>query len=223
MNNSGFILINKPAGPTSHDIVDELRTKTGIQKIGHAGTLDPFAEGLLILLVGDYTKKQPYFLNLPKKYDAVLRLGIESDTHDIEGSLRENNPESYPLREDVEQVLDKFRGKIKQMPPEYSAIKIGGKKSYEAAREGTILPLNTRDVEIYNLRVIWYKYPILNLEIECSKGTYIRALARDIGHALHVGAILTTLTRTGIGQCSIENAVKLSDINNKNWQDFLLQ
>lgn len=220
---SGLLLINKPAGPTSHDVVDEIRTKTGIKKVGHAGTLDPFAEGLLILLVGKYTKKQSDFLNLSKKYDTVLKLGVDSDTHDVEGECKTNKIDEPPMREEVEAVLDKFRGKISQMPPAYSAVKVGGRKSYEAARKGEVLPLEARDIEIYSLKVIWYKYPLLNLEIECSKGTYIRGLARDIGRALHTGAILTSLRRTSIGEYSLTDAVKLFDINSANWEDYLIK
>jgi len=219
----GFLLVNKPVGPTSHDVVDELRTITGIQKIGHAGTLDPFAEGLLILLIGNYTKKQEEFLGLPKKYEAVLRLGIESDTQDVEGDLRSNNIDSIPLREEVEDVLDKFKGKISQMPPKFSAVKVGGRKSYEAARKGEELPLEAREIEIYKMRVIWYKYPILNIEVECSKGTYLRAIARDVGRSLHTGAILTSLRRTGIGKYSLDDSIKLSDISSANWEDQILK
>lgn len=219
---SGYILINKPSGPTSHDVVDEVRFLSGMREVGHAGTLDPLAEGLLILLVGSFTKKFQEFMKLSKEYEATLRLGIESDTHDAEGEIKLKKEFSIPIREEVENVLEKFRGKIKQVPPQFSAIKKGGRKAYEEARRGKELSLEARIVTVSKIETIWYKFPLLTLDFNVSSGTYIRALARDIGEALGTGAILLHLCRKAIGPYRLENAVRLKALTSKNWQEFLI-
>lgn len=220
---SGFMLINKSVGPTSHDVVDDLRAITGIQKIGHAGTLDPLAEGLLILLVGDYTKRQEEFMKLPKQYNAIFVLGLDSDTHDILGKLKIKEDLEQPTRERLESVLEKFKGKIRQMPPQFSAVKVGGKKAYEEARQGKQLELEEREVEISNLEVLYYKFPLLNIEIECSSGTYVRSLARDIGNMLNTKAVMAGLKRTKIGDYNIKDSQRIKDIHKNDWQSFLLK
>lgn len=217
----GFILLNKPPGPTSHDVVEEVRGLTEISRVGHAGTLDPFAEGLLILLVGDFTKRFSEFAKLSKKYRAVLLLGVESNTHDIEGETVPRKEVTIPLREDVEGVLEKFRGKITQLPPQFSALKSKGKRAYAEAREGREVKLEAREVVINELGVIWYRYPFLTLEVLCSSGTYIRALGRDIGNGLGTGATVIQLRRLAIGPCSLKDAVDLQDLTSRNWTQFL--
>jgi len=219
---SGFILVNKPPGPTSHDVVDELRAITGISQIGHAGTLDPLAEGLLIILIGQYTKEAQNFVKLSKAYRAVLRLGFESNTHDIDGEIIQRKEFTIPIREDVEIVLEKFRGEISQVPPQFSAIKVKGKKAYKSARSGEEVKLEARIATISNLETIWYKFPILTLDIACSSGTYIRSLARDIGDALQTGAVVSALRRTAVGNYSLTDARDLKSINLKNWQTLLM-
>ncbi|MBI2610071.1 tRNA pseudouridine(55) synthase TruB [Candidatus Giovannonibacteria bacterium] len=217
----GFILINKPTGPTSHDIVEDFRAISGISEVGHAGTLDPFAEGLLILLVGAFTKKSENFLKLPKTYEAVLRLGFESDSDDITGKIVETREFAIPLREDVEGALEKFRGKISQIPPKFSAIKRGGKKAYELARKGIDPDLLPREVEVFKIETAWYKFPLLSLELEVSSGTYIRAIARDLGKMLQTGAFLTQLKRTSVGGYLLEDAVDIRKLNSGNWRSFI--
>src|SRR3989344_1383351 len=207
---SGFILVNKPPGPTSHDVVDELRAITGIAQIGHAGTLDHLAEGLLIILIGQYTKEAQNFVKLSKAYRAVLRLGFESNTHDIDGEIIQRKEFTIPIREDVEIVLEKFRGEISQVPPQFSAIKVKGKKAYKSARSGEEVKLEARIATI------------LNLDIACSSGTYIRSLARDIGDALQTGAVVSALRRTAVGNYSLTDASDLKSINLKNWQTLLM-
>ena len=217
----GFILLNKPPGPTSHDVVEEIRAVTEISRVGHAGTLDPFAEGLLILLVGDFTKRFSEFARLSKRYRAVLLLGMESNTHDVEGEIAPRKEVTIPLREDVEEALKKFRGEFRQLPPQFSSLKFKGERAYAAARKGREVPLEARTVLISELEVVWYRYPLLTLDITCSRGTYIRALGRDIGNALGTGAVVSQLKRISIGPYLLRDAVESKDITSKNWTQFL--
>lgn len=192
-----------------------------MQQVGHAGTLDPLAEGLLIVLVGEWTKKSMQFMKLPKEYTATLRLGLESDTCDIDGSIQEKKEFAIPPREDVESVLEKFRGKIKQIPPKFSAIKVKGVRAYEAARRNEEIELEAREVTINSLDVVWYRFPILTISVSSSSGTYIRALARDIGWELGTGAVISHLRREAIGEYNLRDAVKMRDINSKNIENFI--
>lgn len=219
----GFLLINKPPGPTSHDIVEEIRFFAGGERVGHAGTLDPFAEGLLVVLVGEYTKKSADFMKLPKEYRAVVRLGIRSNTNDIEGELVPAREVVIPQREDIELALEKFRGEILQVPPQFSAIKVKGRKAYEEARAGKTVQLEARKVVIRRLTAVWYNYPILTLDAAVGSGTYIRSLARDIGEALGVGAVLSALRREAIGEYRLRNAVDFTSLSSQNWQRFVIQ
>lgn len=218
---SGFLLVNKPSGPTSHDVVDEARARLKMQKVGHAGTLDPLAEGLLILLIGEATKKSEEFLKLSKEYTATIRLGLDSDTCDIDGKIREKKDFDIPNREDVEFSVEKFRGKIKQIPPKFSAIKVRGIKAYEAARKNEEIELEAREVVINNLEVIWYRFPLLTISVKCSSGTYIRALARDIGFNLGTGGVVSHLRREAIGEYNLKDAVRLADLNFNNIESFV--
>jgi len=220
----GFILINKPSGITSHDVVDKLREITGIRKIGHAGTLDPFATGLLILGIGrEFTKKLSIFQKKDKEYIATLRLGAESDTFDRDGKIVERKVEKIPEREEIAEVLKSFLGEIEQIPPAFSAKKIGGKKLYELARKGIKVEPKPQKVKIYEISILEYKFPYLKIKVKCSSGTYIRSLANDIGKKLGCGAYVEELTRTKIGEFSIEKAIALSKLNSKNWRNFLIK
>ena len=216
MISKNILLINKPPGPTSHDIVDKVRRITGERRVGHAGTLDPFAEGLLIVLVGrESTKRQSEFMKLDKEYITTIHLGAETDTNDLTGKQIEpqfSNKSDPPTLKIIQKILKGFTGEIDQVPPQYSAIKIKGKKAYELARKGIDVELKSRKIKIYSIKILTYEYPILELEINCSSGTYIRALARDIGRELKCGAYLEKLTRTKIGKYSLKNAVSIEDI-----------
>jgi tRNA pseudouridine55 synthase len=219
----GFILINKPAGFTSHDVVDKLREITKIKKIGHAGTLDPFATGLLILGIGrEFTKKLSIFQKKDKEYIATLRLGAESDTFDKEGKIVEKKVEKIPERKEIEEVLKSFLGEIEQIPPAFSAKKIKGKKLYELARKGIKVKPKPQKVKIYEISILEYKFPYLKIKVKCSSGTYIRSLANDVGKKLGCGAYVEELVRTKIGEFSIENAVELSKLTPQNWKSFLI-
>jgi len=218
----GFILVNKPAGITSHDVVDKLRKITKIKKIGHAGTLDPFATGLLILGIGrEFTKKLVIFQRQDKEYIAKLRLGAESDTFDREGKIIERKIEKIPEKQEVEEVLKNFLGEIEQIPPIFSAKKIKGKKLYELARKGIKLQPKPQRVTIYEISILEYNFPFLKIKVKCSSGTYIRSLASDIGKKLGCGAYVEELTRTKIGSFSLDDAVELLKLNNQNWRSFL--
>jgi tRNA pseudouridine55 synthase len=220
----GFILINKPAGITSHDVVDKLREITKIKKIGHAGTLDPFATGLLILGIGrEFTKKLSIFQKKDKEYIATLRLGAESDTFDKEGKIVEKKVEKIPERKEIEEVLKSFFGEIEQIPPAFSAKKIKGKKLYELARKGIKVEPKPQKVKIYEISILEYNFPYLKIKVKCSSGTYIRSLANDIGKKLGCGAYVEDLIRTKIGEFSIENAVELSKLTPQNWKSFLFK
>ena len=168
--NSGIINTYKPSGPTSHDMVDEIRKITKIKKVGHAGTLDPFAQGILIILVGKATKLQSKFMNLDKTYIATLKLGEVSDTYDLTGK-KTKITEKTISKSKIQNILKEFIGEIKQIPPIYSAIKIKGKKAYQLARKGEKPKLKARKIKIYDIKLLNYKWPEVKIEVKCNKGT----------------------------------------------------
>lgn len=209
------ILMDKPAGISSFGVVAKvrgfLRNKFGHKvKVGHTGTLDPFATGLLILLSGKMTKKSNDFLKLDKEYVAELKLGFKSSTGDPEGEIEKVN-DRIPDAEEIDRILHTFIGEIEQTPPKYSAIKINGQRAYKLARRGVDFEMPVRKVKIYNMDVLEYEYPRLMIRCQVSSGTYIRTLAEDIGMKLGVGAYLTALRRTRIGEYSVEKAKTLDD------------
>lgn len=208
-----IIPINKPAGITSHTVVNKLRRFYGIKKIGHAGTLDPFATGVLILLVGrESTKRSDEFMKQDKIYRTKLKLGFISDTYDKDGAIQEYNTDIIPTREQVDAVVHQFIGEIEQIPPMYSAIKINGKKMYELARKGEHIDIPARHVTITRIDILVYEYPYLTLDIHCSSGTYIRSLGYDIGINLGTGAYLEELERRQSGEFSIDNCYTLDNL-----------
>ncbi|MCX6781604.1 MAG: tRNA pseudouridine(55) synthase TruB [Candidatus Magasanikbacteria bacterium] len=211
-----FILIDKPVGWTSFDVVNvvrkQARAEQGIKniRVGHAGTLDPFATGLLIIGIGrDATKRLDEFKNLPKTYRATVQLGAVSDTDDPTGVITSSiyNEDNRKIsKEKIEKILKKFIGEQTQIPPMYSAKKIDGQRLYKLARAGKTVERQPQKIIIYNTRLIDYAWPELKIEVECSAGTYIRTLARDIGDALGVGGYCSELRRTKIGEYKVENA-----------------
>ena len=208
-----IIPINKPAGITSHTVVNKLRKFYGIKKIGHAGTLDPFATGVLILLVGrESTKKSNEFMKQDKIYRTKLKLGYISDTYDKDGLIQEYNIQKVPTRPEIEDIIASFIGEISQIPPMYSAIKINGQKMYELARKGQTIDIPPRIVNIYNINVLDYTYPYLTLDIACSSGTYIRSIGCDIGMKLGTGAYLEELERRQSGEFNIDNCYTLDNL-----------
>ena len=214
-----FLLINKPKGWTSFDVVAYLRGSLKVKKIGHAGTLDPFATGLLIVGVERAaTKKLEEFKNLSKTYQTKIRLGAYSDTQDSTGKITIHDTHNMiPMIDNVKKVLQTFIGKQKQLPPMYSAKKIKGKKLYKLARQGVEIEREPNEIEIYGIKLLNYEYPQLEIEVNCGAGTYIRALAHDIGKALGTGAYCDELIRTKIGEYNISKALEVKNINKENY------
>ena len=204
----GALFVDKPVGPTSHDVVSWARRSLGVRRIGHTGTLDPFASGLLVLLVGPATRLSEYLSTLPKKYEARARLGVSTDTNDAEGAtVQVHDAGVEPTREQIEAELATFEGRGQQVPPQFSAKKVGGERMYKRARRGDIVQLPPVDVEIFEIRMTDYTPPEIGFTITCSSGTYVRAVARDLGDRLGVGAHLTALRRTAVGAFSVDCAV----------------
>ena len=234
----GFLFINKPVGPTSHDIVNQLRKITGIKRIGHCGTLDPFASGLLIFGIGrPATKQLSNFLKADKEYFATLLLGATSNTGDRTGAIikynpylktnddnkkpASNNKNNQPTLSRINRVLKRFIGNIEQTPPMYSAKKINGVRLYKLARQGKVVARKKQKITIKQIKLINYCWPRLSLKISCSSGTYIRSLGQDIGISLGCGAYLDELTRWSINSITLKQAIELKKINRDNWSNYL--
>lgn len=204
----GVLLLDKPVGFSSNDALIKAKRILNAAKAGHTGTLDPFATGLLPLCFGEATKFSQDLLEADKTYETVVHLGVRTTTGDTEGETVETLSVSA-TREEIEDVLVRFRGPIKQVPPMYSALKRDGKALYEYAREGITLEREARDVTIHRLELLAYEAPFLTLSVTCSKGTYIRVLGEDIGAALGCGAHLKELRRTGVGALNAQHMVTL--------------
>lgn len=210
---SGVLPVDKPVGPTSHDVVAVARRALRERRIGHTGTLDPFASGLLLLCVGPATRLAEYLTARPKTYVATMRLGERTDTDDRTGEVVETSDAWRALGEAaVRDALLRQIGEIRQLPPVYSAKKVGGERMYAAARRGEVLEREPVTVTVYRLQVLEVSLPEVRFEVECSAGTYIRAIARDAGETLGVGAHLTELRRTRIGEHDVSAAVSLDAI-----------
>jgi len=212
---SGIALIDKQQGFTSHDVVAKLRKLLGTKKIGHAGTLDPMATGLLLMGVGAGTKLMQFLSGLDKTYLATIRLGASSSTDDAQGELGELRDASQVSREQLEPEILKLTGNIEQVPSSVSAIKVDGKRAYDLVRAGEEVVLKSRRVTVSRFEIVGEplvveKYLDINVEVDCSSGTYIRALARDLGDALGVGGHLTALRRTRIGSFEVSNAREIA-------------
>jgi tRNA pseudouridine55 synthase len=212
---SGIILIDKPAGMSSFGVVARVRRVLSRDqghkvKVGHTGTLDPFATGLMILVIGKECRNAGDYSKLDKVYEATIRLGQTSTTGDPEGEIIDNSDKTPDLAS-IRDVLAKFTGKITQKPPIYSAIKIDGQRAYKLARAGETVEMPERQIEIYSIELIGYEYPYLKIRTHVSSGTYIRTLAEDIGSALGIGAYCSELRRTEISKWSVLDAQKLSD------------
>ncbi|MBT4119383.1 MAG: tRNA pseudouridine(55) synthase TruB [Candidatus Peribacter sp.] len=219
----GFLLIDKPEGPTSHDIVAMVRKALNERKVGHLGTLDPAAAGLMVLAVGTKALKVVELYNsLPKEYIADIDFGSVSATYDREGPIEEfsrmpgvNDPTDHEI---VEAIRDRFLGRIDQVPPAASAVKVGGERAYRKMRQGKGVDLPTRSVEIETCDLLSYTYPHLQLRVACGSGTYIRSLANDLGVSMRIGGYLTALKRTRVGEWSLDDAVKTDTAK---WADVM--
>lgn len=211
-----IFLIDKPKGWTSFDVVAKVRGILKEKKVGHAGTLDPNATGLLIVATGVDTKKLGEITkNTTKTYEAEIILGETRDTDDVEGKVTSKNEEIIPTIDEIKSVISLFMGEIEQIPPSFSAIKLNGKKAYDLARAGREVKLAPRKVTIYKADFVSYKYPVLKVNFEVSAGTYIRSLARNIGEKLGTGAYLNELRRTKVGEYSVEKAISLQELQQR--------
>ncbi len=220
---NGLLIINKPKGYTSHDIVNIIRKKLNIKKVGHTGTLDPNATGVLPILIGTATKISKYLVEHEKTYIATIALGKKTDTGDSEGRIiQEDNSFESINKNKIENVIKSFIGKQNQIPPIYSAIKIKGKKLYEYAREGKEVDVQPREIEIYDIKLKRYKNNEITFKIECSKGTYIRTLCEDIAKKLGTIGYMKELQRTKVNTFSIENAVSLEELDNINIEEKII-
>ena len=216
---SGILLLNKPSGISSNQALQKAKKILKVSKAGHFGTLDPLAEGLLIIGINSGTKLSKFLLNDEKEYEATIRLGISTDTDDSEGRVITSNNTEISI-EALLEILDQFKGEQTQIPPKYSAIKIQGRKLYDYARKGEEIDIQPRKVNIHFLEVLEFDYPILQIKLKVSKGTYIRSIARDLGHKLGVGAHLTKLVRTGQGDFSLVNATTFENLNEQKILDL---
>lgn len=220
MSLSGFIVIDKPVGPTSHDVVGRVRRLSGVRRVGHAGTLDPLASGVLLVGLGRATRFIEYLVGLPKVYETTVRLGVATTTYDAEGEIVSERPVALTLDE-IAAALDAFRGPIRQRVPAFSAVKRDGQPLYKQARRGETPDLPERDVTIYELEMLAWESPDLTLRVAASSGTYIRSLAHDLGQALGPGGHITVLRRTAVGEFTTAEAVTLDALTPDNVAGFL--
>lgn len=223
---SGVLVVDKSPGMTSHDVVQVVRRGTGIRRIGHIGTLDPRASGVLVLLVGPAVRLSEYLVTDTKCYEAQITFGATSDTFDADGNVTETGVEPVLDEDTVLAAMEKFLGEIVQRPPNYSALKIKGKKAYELARAGESFEIPERKVTVYSFDLVEFNPPDISVEIYCSSGTYVRSLAHDLGAALGCGAYLNELRRTKSGRFSLRQAATLDELKtsfeNGDWYNFLI-
>jgi tRNA pseudouridine55 synthase len=208
---SGILNVDKPLGISSHAVVVAIRKLLGQRKVGHAGTLDPLATGVLLVCLGKATRVSQFLMDSRKTYHATVRLGISTTTHDAEGEVLARANVNVG-RDEVQSTLRQFVGRIDQVPPAYSAIKVGGRRLYDLARRGIPVQVASRKVDVYRLEVIEWNPPTVMLIVECGPGTYVRALARDLGETLGCGAYLTGLRRTQSGQFTADQSVSLPEL-----------
>lgn len=222
---SGVLVVDKPVGLTSHDVVQVIRKGTNIRRAGHTGTLDPRASGVLVVLVGPAVRLSEYVSASDKRYQAIIRLGATTDTFDEEGKVLTSSPVDITETQ-FENALKQFIGEIEQVPPPYSAVKVNGKKAYEMAREGEEVELTPRIINVYNLELLEWAPPEAVIDVYCSSGTYVRSLANDLGKSLGCGAHLVGLRRTKSGRFTLRDAVPLRKLRDAfeqgNWYQYLI-
>ncbi len=223
---SGVLVVDKPVGLTSHDVVQIIRRGTNIRRAGHTGTLDPRASGVLVVLIGPAVRLSEYVSASDKRYQATIHLGSTTDTFDAEGRITSSAPVENITEEQFEAALQKFIGEIQQIPPPYSAIKIQGRKAYEMAREGEEVELEPRTIHVYSLELLEWDPPEAVIDVFCSSGTYVRSLANDLGTALGCGAHLVGLRRTKSGRFTLRDAVSLRRLQESfhvgDWYKYLI-
>ncbi|UCE23522.1 MAG: tRNA pseudouridine(55) synthase TruB [Candidatus Zixiibacteriota bacterium] len=211
---NGILLIDKPSGMTSHDAVQQIRKLAGQRRVGHTGTLDPLATGLLVVCIGNATKIARFISEMDKTYEAQVCLGRSSETYDSEGVTEEQHAAEVPAldRTELEQMLSGFLGLISQKVPAYSAVRVDGKRLYKLARSGVAVDTPEREIEITDIKLSSYDRPYMELEVTCSKGTYVRSLAHEIGAKLGCGGYLSRLRRTRVGRLTVDGALTLDQV-----------
>jgi tRNA pseudouridine55 synthase len=223
---SGVLVVDKPIGLTSHDIVQIIRRGTGIRRAGHTGTLDPRASGVLVILIGPAVRLSEYVAASDKRYQATIHLGSSSDTYDSEGTITQSVPVEHITEEGFNEILQTFVGEIEQVPPPYSAVKVKGRHAYDMAREGEEFELAPRLIHVYSLEILEWDPPEVVIDVFCSSGTYVRSLANDMGKALGTGAHLVGLRRTKSGRFSLRDAVQMRRLQEAfdagNWYRYLI-
>jgi tRNA pseudouridine55 synthase len=223
---SGVLVVDKPVGMTSHDVVQAIRNGTGLRRAGHTGTLDPRASGVLVILVGPAVRLSEYVSASDKRYQAIIRLGSTTDTFDAEGKFTRSNQPVNVTEAQFEEVLQSFIGEIEQTPPPYSAVKVQGRKAYEMARQGEEVDLTPRKIQVHHLEVLEWAPPEVVVDVHCSSGTYVRSLANDLGEKLGCGAYLVGLRRTKSGRFSLRDATPLRKLQEAftagNWYQYLI-
>jgi len=223
---SGALVVDKPVGMTSHDVVQAIRNGTGLRRAGHTGTLDPRASGVLVILVGPAVRLSEYVSASDKRYQAIIRLGGSTDTFDAEGLVTPTKDPVDVTEAQFEEALKTFIGEIEQTPPPYSAVKVQGRKAYEMAREGEEVELAPRKITVHHLEVLEWAPPEVVIDVHCSSGTYVRSLANDLGVMLGCGAYLVGLRRTKSGRFSLRDSVPLRKLQESftagNWYQYLI-
>ncbi|MBK6648024.1 MAG: tRNA pseudouridine(55) synthase TruB [Anaerolineales bacterium] len=223
---SGALVIDKPVGMTSHDVVQAIRNGTGLRRAGHTGTLDPRASGVLVILVGPAVRLSEYVSASDKRYQAIIRLGGTTDTYDAEGKFTPTKDPANVTEAEFEEALKTFVGEIEQTPPPYSAVKVQGRKAYEMARKGEEVELEPRTITVHHLEVLEWTPPEVVIDVHCSSGTYVRSLANDLGKKLGCGAYLVGLRRTKSGKFTLRDAVPLRKLQEAftagNWYQYLI-
>ncbi len=223
---SGILIVDKPSGMTSHDVVAVIRKGTGLRRIGHTGTLDPRASGVLVILIGPAVRLSEYLVCDRKGYEAMIRFGSVSDTYDGDGNVIQTGRDAPKDEDVIMDAMENFVGEITQVPPAYSAIKIHGMKAYDLARKGEEVQLSGRKITVYSFDFIEYVRPELTADIVCSSGTYIRSIANDLGQKLGCGAYLSGLRRTMSGKFTLRDAVPLADLQKSfeegTWFQYLI-
>ncbi|UCD98236.1 MAG: tRNA pseudouridine(55) synthase TruB [Chloroflexota bacterium] len=223
---SGVLVVDKPIGLTSHDVVQIIRRGTGIRRAGHTGTLDPRASGVLVVLIGPAVRLSEFVSASDKRYQATIRLGSSTDTYDSEGTITSETPSNHITEEGFDEILQTFVGEIEQVPPPYSAVKVKGKKAYEMARKGEEVDLEPRKIQVYSLDILEWDPPEIVIDAYCSSGTYVRSLANDLGVSLGTGAHLIGLRRTKSGKFTLREAVPLRRLKEAfqagDWYKFLI-
>ncbi len=212
MSVSGILSVNKEPGETSFGVVGFVRRRSGVRRVGHAGTLDPAATGVLLVCLGQAVRVSEYLMALRKTYRGTVRLGVSTTTDDAEGEVTSTGDASAVTEKTVREALDTFVGEIMQTPPAYSAVKVGGERAYRMARRGEAVALKPRPAQVYRIEIVRFEPPELEIEVECGKGTYIRSLARDLGQALGCGAHLSALCRTRVGPFDVDRAITREEL-----------